>query len=81
MSYKFNRCLLDTNIIMDKILNRKRATIFDTEFVFKYSEFFISAKTFSTCFYLLRKQGMSKTEIYNDLTPVSNPRHYRADLS
>jgi predicted nucleic acid-binding protein len=61
------KCLLDTNIVIDEILSRPRLKKI-VELVFsEYDEFFISAKTFSTCFYLLRKLGLEKEVIYKHL--------------
>ncbi len=62
-----SKCLLDTNIVIDEILSRPRLKKI-IELIFpKYEEFFISAKTFSTCFYLLRKLGLEKDVIYKHL--------------
>lgn len=61
-----NSLLLDKNIILDIILGRDRRS--DVLNVLKnYDQTFISTHTFTTCFYILRKQSLSKEQIYSHL--------------
>jgi predicted nucleic acid-binding protein len=58
-----NKVLLDKNIIVDIIAARPRRNkvleLFDN-----FDEFYISINTFTTCFYILKKDNFSKEEIY-----------------
>jgi predicted nucleic acid-binding protein len=61
------KCLLDTSIVLDEILQRPRIETIKESVFYEYEEFFISAKTFSTVFYILRKFNFDKKSVYNRL--------------
>jgi len=61
-----NSILLDKNIAIDIISGRERRDSI-LEIIKNYDQQFISTHTFTTCFYILRKHGMSKEQIYSYL--------------
>lgn len=61
-----NSVVLDKNIVLDIISGRSRRPEI-LEILKNYDTYYISTHTFATCFYILRKQNLSKQEIYNYL--------------
>lgn len=61
-----NNIVLDKNIVLDIISGRSRRSAV-LEILKNYDTHYISTHTFATCFYILRKQNLSKYEIYNHL--------------
>ncbi len=62
-----NKLLLDKNIILDMVLGRGRKSAI-LEVIKNFDQHFISTHTFTTCFYILRRENFSKEEIYSYLT-------------
>ena len=61
-----NNILLDKNVVLDIISGRpRRAKVL--EILENYNQHFISTNTFTTCFYILRKEKLSKEQIYSYL--------------
>ncbi len=61
-----NNILLDKNVVLDIISGRpRRAKVLEMLKIF--NRLFISTNTFTTCFYILRKEKLSKEQIYSYL--------------
>jgi len=62
-----DKILLDKNIIIDLISGRERRSKI-LEILKNSDKRFISTHTFTTCFYILRKEKLSKEKIYSYLS-------------
>jgi predicted nucleic acid-binding protein len=66
MEIMTNNILLDKNVVLDIISGRpRRAKVLEMLKIF--NRLFISTNTFTTCFYILRKEKLSKEQIYSYL--------------
>jgi len=62
-----NQLLLDKNVVIDLVAGRERKNKI-IKILGQYETAFITTNTFTTCFYILRKEGYLKEEIYDYLS-------------